>query len=175
MFAGTSGGGGSIEEGLLSCPSDVCGPAVMTPGASAAGFADMTVGRVGVAARALSNPPEVYNAQGLSSIQVNDTLFASGNLIFNIRVDVGLNASNGEDTFAEYDFVLTLSDNPDEMHTLFSFSAWDNPNGEGNLPEGRGASYQIDRFGKVPARSPASCWTSCPRCSTSASRCRRPS
>lgn len=150
MFAGTGDGGGSIQEGPLSCPSDLCGPVAIAPGATAAGSVDMTVGRVGVAARAWSNPPEVYDAQGLSSIHVNDTLFANGNLTFHIRVDVGLNASNGEDTFAEYDFALTLSDNPDEMHTLFSFSAWDNPNDEPGAPEGRGAAYQVDRFWEGP-------------------------
>lgn len=150
MFAGSSGEGGSIEEGLLSCPDFICGPGASTPGASAAGSVDMTVGRVGVAARAWSNPPEVHYAQAFSSIQVSDTLFASGSVTFHIRVDVGLHASNGEDTFAEYDFVLTLSDNPDEMHTLFSFQAWDNPNDEPGAPAGRGAAWQIDRFWEVP-------------------------
>ena len=39
MFAGTSDAGGSIDEGLLGCPSTVCGPVAATPGATAAGFA----------------------------------------------------------------------------------------------------------------------------------------
>jgi hypothetical protein len=149
MFAGVGDGGGSIEEGLLGCPSTVCGPVAATPGATAAGFADMTVGRVGVAARAWSNPPEIHDAQAFSSIHVNDTLFASGNLTFHIRVDLGLNASHGEDTFAGYDFVLTLVDDPDFPQTLFAFSAWDDPTGENGVP-GRGASYEVNRFWEGP-------------------------
>lgn len=153
MFAasnGVGGSGGSIDEGLLPCPDDVCGPVATAPGAAAAGFADMTVGRVGVAARAWSNPPEVVDAQAFSAIHVTDTLSASGNVTFHIRIDLDLNASDGQDTFAEYDFMVTLSENPDEMHTLFGFTAWDNPNDESGAPPGRGASYQIDRFWEGP-------------------------
>ncbi|MDN3922740.1 PEP-CTERM sorting domain-containing protein [Roseateles violae] len=153
MFAAPSGAGGSVEPGLLDgCPPIVCGQA-LTPGATAAASADMSLGHLGVAARGWSNPPELYNAQGLSVVQVRDTLFANGTLSFNIRVNLGLNASQGEDTFARYEFSLWLRTDPDTIETFFGFSAWDNPSGASNLvPEGRGASAFTKRFWDGPGQ-----------------------
>lgn len=146
MFAGTPGAGGSIHAGPLACPDDLCGPSVSWPGANAAATVDMTIGHLGVAARAWANPPEVYDAQGNASVNVLDTLYPTGTLTFKVRVNVDLSAGSGGETFSFYQFGLALGSG-DNKQRLFDFQAWDDPDGESPYDvEGRGASFAINRF-----------------------------
>ena len=153
MFADQSNANGSIHEGGPDvCPPIVCGQAA-TPGATAAATVDMNTGHMGVAARAWTNPPKPHAAQSFSVVDVSDRLFASGNLTFHIRVDFGLDASQGDDTFALYQFSLTMRDTADAIHTLFGLSAWDDPKGDSPWGvSGRGASTFVERFWEGPGQ-----------------------
>lgn len=152
VFADFSNEGGSIHEGGPNgCPVIVCGQA-LTPGATAAATVDMNIGHVGVAARGWASPP-TNAAQGLSVVDVSDTLFASGNVTFDIRVNFGLDASQGDDTFALYEFSLMMREDADQMRTLFALSAWDDPKGDSHWGvSGRGASSFVDRFWEGPGQ-----------------------
>lgn len=154
MFAGVGqgSGGGSVILGPLPCLSvQLCGLQAATIGSNAAGTVDMNSGHLGVGGRAWASPP-VSKDHGRVSLNVDDFLSGTGSLTFNVRINVGLDATNIDaDTFSTYAFRLSVK-TPDFIQPFFEFEAWDDPHYETtdlSMPS-RGSFSTISRFWNGP-------------------------
>lgn len=131
--ASSIGSSGGIGPGLLGCSTLLCGPSAQTPGAHAAVNVDAERGRIGVLAFAWGKAGD-FDAEASAVGRIVDTLDipAGPPLMFRLRVELGFDASQADDTEARYDFAVTLRRSSDESITFFAFGASEVGDGSGS-------------------------------------------